>query len=130
MRGGLNECAQGLHLCNAPKCTSRASHGRAGHTAAHECGSSAAAGEVPPQATPAATAFDASGSLQLAAPAPAGIPKAARITPLRKSSFMVKNSRPCKELQVSFAELPLAGVSDGSREVNAKIQGREKELNR
>ena len=36
MRGGLNECAQGLHLCNAPKCTSRASHGRAGHTAAHE----------------------------------------------------------------------------------------------
>ena len=36
MRAGLNECALGLHLCNAPKCTSRASHGRAGHTAAHE----------------------------------------------------------------------------------------------
>ena len=31
---------------------------------------------------------------------------------------MVKNSRPCKELQVSFAELPLAGVSNGSREEN------------
>ena len=36
MRAGLNECALGLHLCNAPKCTSRASHGWAGHTAAHE----------------------------------------------------------------------------------------------
>ena len=36
MRGGLFECAQGIHLCNAPRCTSRASHGRAGHTAAHE----------------------------------------------------------------------------------------------
>ena len=36
IRAGLNECAKGLHLCNAPKCTSRASHGRSGHTAAHE----------------------------------------------------------------------------------------------
>ena len=36
MRAGLDECSLGLHLCNAPKCTSRASHGRSGHTAAHE----------------------------------------------------------------------------------------------
>ena len=36
MRGGLNECAKGVHLCNAPKCTSRAAHGRSGHTSAHE----------------------------------------------------------------------------------------------
>ena len=36
MRAGINECPLGLHLCNAPKCTSRVSHGRAGHTAAHE----------------------------------------------------------------------------------------------
>jgi hypothetical protein len=36
MRAGLNECAKGLHLCNAPKCNSRASHGRADHSAAHE----------------------------------------------------------------------------------------------
>jgi hypothetical protein len=35
---------------------------------------------------------------------------------------MVKNSRPCKPIQVSFAELPLAGVSDGSREGNAKFK--------
>jgi hypothetical protein len=39
---------------------------------------------------------------------------------------MVKNSRPCKELQVSFAELPLAGVSDGSREGNAKFKAAKK----
>ena len=36
MKAGLHECSKGLHLCNAPKCTSRASHGRSGHTAAHE----------------------------------------------------------------------------------------------
>ena len=36
MVAGLNECAKGLHLCNAPKCNSRASHGRADHSAAHE----------------------------------------------------------------------------------------------
>ena len=33
---GLYECSKGVHLCNAPKCIARGTHGRAGHTAAHE----------------------------------------------------------------------------------------------
>ena len=36
MLAGLNECTKGLHLCNAPTCNSRASHGRADHSAANE----------------------------------------------------------------------------------------------
>ena len=33
---GLSECAQGVHLCSAPRCKSRATHGRAAHNASHE----------------------------------------------------------------------------------------------
>ena len=35
-RNGLEECSKGLHLCNAPVCKSRSTHGRSGHTQAHE----------------------------------------------------------------------------------------------
>ena len=34
--GGLQECPQGVHLCNAPSCKARATHGRAAHNASHE----------------------------------------------------------------------------------------------
>jgi hypothetical protein len=34
--GGLRQCSKGVHLCNAPKCTSRGTHGRANHGPQHE----------------------------------------------------------------------------------------------
>ena len=33
---GLAQCTKGVHLCNAPKCQSRATHGRANHGQHHE----------------------------------------------------------------------------------------------